>query len=251
VLREFRGKALAKLEEIHLKRLDVPLTGGGFPSKDGPFIIRGLVDLIFSMHDFGVTLKNALIAPILQTLQDGGEDLREEIGRDDPWEMPPKKAQEYLLGRTQQIVGVGETVRGQINTTLEEGITAGETHEELAARVRGTFTKLADFESKRIARTEVNGAFNTARQQAMVDSGVEYKAWLSSHGPHVRDGHQQAEEDYLDDPIPIDEPFLVDLDGVEQKLMFPGDASLGADAGTLINCECLQLAAQKKNENAH
>ncbi|MEI6193392.1 MAG: hypothetical protein WCS42_03585 [Verrucomicrobiota bacterium] len=81
--------------------------------------------------------------------------------------------------------------------------------------------------------------------QAMGDAGIEYKAWLSSHGPTVREAHAQAEEDYLDEPIPMDEPFTV----MEEQLMFPGDDSLGASLENIINCQCVQLAAQKTGED--
>jgi hypothetical protein len=79
----------------------------------------------------------------------------------------------------------------------------------------------------------------------MTEAGIQYKAWLSSHGPHVREAHAQAEEDYIDEPIPVTDPFEV---GGEQ-LMYPGDDSLGASAGNIINCQCIQLAAQKTGED--
>ncbi len=104
---------------------------------------------------------------------------------------------------------------------------------------------MTDGEAKRVAMTEVNTAYNGARHQSMADAGIEYKAWLSSHGPNVREAHAQAEEDYIDDPIPIDEPFIV----MEEQLMFPGDDSLGASPENIINCQCIQLAAQKQSED--
>jgi HK97 family phage portal protein len=248
VLAEFRSKTLAKLDHVHLQD-SASASASVSSAQSVQSVVKSLIDLIFSAHDFGVTLKTALTAPILDALQQAGEDLRDEIGRDDPWTMPPKVAQEFLRSRTLPIQGVGGTVRDQLNTSLEAGITAGETHEELAQRVRAVFTNLGDAEAKRVAMTEVNIAFNTARQQAMADSGVQYKSWLSSHGPHVRDGHAQAEEDYLDSPIPIDEPFKVTSpDGVEEELQFPGDDSLGASAGNIINCQCVQIAAEKPTE---
>ena len=91
----------------------------------------------------------------------------------------------------------------------------------------------------------MNIAYETARDQASRDAGIEYKAWLSSHGPHVREAHAAAEEDYIDNPILIDEAFEV---GGEQ-LMFPGDDSLGASLDNIINCQCIRLAAQKTGED--
>jgi hypothetical protein len=72
----------------------------------------------------------------------------------------------------------------------------------------------------------------------MKEAGVEYKTWLTSHGPTVRPTHEEAEEKYGDSPIPVEEPFEV---GGEQ-LMFPGDPSGSAEE--VINCQCVQLASQ-------
>ena len=237
VLMKFRSKALAKLDEVHLQK------SAGQLAPD--VMQRGLVDIIFSHLNFGEAMVAELSAPIRSTLQNGGSELMDEIGGDDAWKYPPKAVTEYIAGRRVNLMGTGKTVRNQVNTTLEEGITNGETHLQLAARVKECFTDMADSEAKRIAMTEVNTAYNTARDLAMNEAGIEYKAWLSSHGPTVREGHAQAEEDYIDNPIPLDEPFVVD----GEELMFPGDDSLGASLGNLINCQCIQLAAQKTDED--
>lgn len=235
VLLKFKAKTLAKLDEIHLQKAAGQL----------PATARGLVDLIFDKHQFGASLISELDAPMRSLLQQAGDELNEEIGNDDPWKYPPKQLLEYLTGRKQSVQGCGETVRNQLNTSLEEGVTNGETHLELAARVKGVFNDMTDGQAKRVAMTEVNIGYNTARHEAMDDAGIEYKAWLSSHGPHVRPAHAEAEQMYIDDPIPLDQPFEV---GGEQ-LMFPGDDSLGASPDNIINCQCIQLAAQKAGED--
>ena len=235
VLMKFRGKALAKLDEVHLQK-----AANQLPSET-----RGLVDIIFSHLEFGRALADELDVPLRSTLQSAGEELNDEISNDDPWKYPPKQVLEFLADRRVKIMGCGKTVRGQLNTSLMEGVTDGETHLQLAARVKQVFNDMTDGEAKRVAMTEVNTAYNTARHQAMDDAGIEYKAWLSSHGPHVREAHLEAEETYIDDPIPLGEPFIV----MEEQLMFPGDDSLGASLENIINCQCVQLAAQKQSED--
>jgi len=234
VLNVYRGKVLAKLAEVHLEK-----------SANRLGELKSIVDLVFNHHDFGQALNQELHSPLQMILQSAGEELLAEIGHDDPWHYPPSGVKEFLAKRTQKIMGVGGTVRDQLNTSLAAGIEAGETHDQLAARVKEVFNKLADGEARRVAQTEVNLAYNDARHQAMSDAGIEYKAWLSSHGPNVRPAHAMAEMDYVDDPIPLDEPFNVG----GEKLMFPGDDSLGASPGNIINCQCIQLAAQKKDED--
>jgi HK97 family phage portal protein len=233
VLNKFRASALAKLAEVHLQKDFAEVSQ------------KGLVDIIFSHLAFGEALAGELAVPQTTLLQSAGKELLAEVGHDDPWEYPPAGVKEFLAKRKVSILGTGETVRNQINTTLTAGIEAGETHLELAARVKAVFNTMTDGEAKRVAMTEVNIAYETARDQASRDAGIEYKAWLSSHGPHVREAHAAAEEDYIDNPILIDEPFEV---GGEQ-LMYPGDDSLGASLDNIINCQCVRLAAQKTGED--
>ena len=236
VLNEFRGKTLAKLNEIHLEKAAIER--------------RGLADLVFNAMDFGNELMLVLRLPIEAALQQAGEDARQEVGANDPWVMPPKQVAAFVAGRTQPIMGVGGTVRDQLNTSLQVGYDEGETTAELAGRVKGVFNNLTDAEAMRVARTETNLAFNAARHEAFGDAGIEYKSWLSSHGPRVRPGHESAEEAYIDNPIPLDRAFVVDLDGEGEELMYPGDDSLGASPGNIINCQCIQLAAVKEGEDA-
>jgi uncharacterized protein with gpF-like domain len=72
--------------------------------------------------------------------------------------------------------------------------------------------------------------------------GIQYKSWLSSHGPNVRPAHASAEVRYELDPIPVNEPFIV----MGERLMYPGDDA--GSPGNVINCQCITLAAQKKQK---
>jgi SPP1 gp7 family putative phage head morphogenesis protein len=239
VLMDFRAIALRKLGELDLKK-NWPTEPGEYP---GTVRQRSLVDLIFSPDDFGRRLLDELSAPLLSIFETAGNEMLRELNIDDPWKMPWQAAQNALAKRTQSIQGTGDTVRARINTTLNAGVTDGETMSELTDRVRAVFNDLQKFEAERIARTETNIIYNTARQDSMKSVGVMFKAWLSSHGPNVRPTHAAAELMYsVDSPIPIDMPFRVGPD----ELMFPGDDSLGAGPGNIINCQCIQLAVKKK-----
>ncbi len=245
VLTQYRASTLANLTALPLEKEIDTSPRLRVSAVNGVATTKSLIDLIFSSIAFGHSLANELKNPILATLQVAGQELRDEVGSDDPWTTPPEKAQQYLNSRTQPIMGVGGTVRDQLNTSLQEGLDNGETMDQLTARVRAVYNNLNEYEARRVAVTETNGAYNTARHASMIDAGIEYKAWLSSHGPNVRPAHAAAEMDYIDAPIPVDDPFLVD----GEELMYPGDDSLGASAGNLINCQCVQLAAVKKEEN--
>ncbi len=233
-------KVLMAARSDTLRRLEAAQLG----AKSTPeFVTKSLIDLVFDKERFGRALVVEFNNPLRAAMQTAGNELHQEIGLDDPWKMPPLKALEYLQSRTTPIMGIGGTVRDQLNTALQAGLDAGETTKELTDRVRGVFNDLSDGEAKRVAQTETNAAYNFARHESMTGAGIEYKAWLSSHGPNVRPAHAKAEEFYIDNPIPVDEPFFV---GGEQ-LMYPGDP-LGSP-GNIINCQCIQLAAQKKSDD--
>ncbi|MEN6533041.1 MAG: phage portal protein [Bryobacteraceae bacterium] len=239
VLNEFRGKVLAKLTTVHLEG-----KGAGVATQT-----KGLVDLVFNPGEFGNALVLVLEQPMRSGLQQAGDEALREVGENDPWEAPPKFVTDYLLSRKQPVMGVGATVRDRLNTTLEAGLQEGETTGQLASRVREVFNDMTEGEALRVARTETHIVYETARDKALDQVGITHKAWLSSHGPAVRPGHAEAEETYIDDPIPSSEPFIVDMDGVPEQLMFPGDDSLGASLGNIINCQCVRLAAEKEEED--
>jgi HK97 family phage portal protein len=239
VLTVFRKKTLAKLDEVHLEK-----SAGRIGE------IKSLVDIIFDQHGFAAALSTELHQPTAALLQAAGENMLAEIGYDDPWKYPPKQVLEFIAGRTLKIQGASESVRNELNTTLAEGVEAGETHAELAARVKSKFNDLSDGKAKVIARTEVNTATCKAGYVAMKDVGIEYKSWLGSHGPHAREGHQSVEDATVDQPILVDDLFDVptELGDVEQ-MMQPLDEEHGATAANIINCQCDVVAAQKTDED--
>jgi hypothetical protein len=238
IFNDYRVIALRKLEAAH-KSVAVPQCGMS------PLKLKSLIDVIFDPAMFGHDLFGALKTPLVAVLQQAGDEFFDEIGQpDDPWKYPPKKAMDFVGTREYWIKKTGETAYNQLDTAVKAGMEAGETTSQLADRVKGVFNDLQKYEAKRIAMTEIGAAYGDARHQAMVDAGIEYKSWLSSHQecPPGRQEHRDAEEQYTDEPIPVDEPFIVD----GEELMFPCDPNGSAD--NIINCHCIQLAAKKPTE---
>lgn len=223
VLSKFRASTLAKLEDV-------------YPSK-AVTKEHSIVDIVFDQSAFGQALFAELSPPTLSVLQLAGNEMMKELGLDDPWKNPPKAAQQFLQRRKQSVVRVGETARYQLNTALMAGTEAGETTMEIADRIRGVFNDLSKGQAQTVATTEVNAAYSDARHDAMKDAGIEYKSWLAPYMPG-RDTHKDAQEYYMANPIPIDEPFIVD----GEELMHPCDEK--GSAKNVINCHCIQLAVK-------
>jgi hypothetical protein len=101
--------------------------------------------------------------------------------------------------------------------------------EEIAAYIRENVYSIVRPYAATIARTEVNSAYNEARQARFNESGYTHKAWVNSGDDKVRHAHLVG-IGY----IPIDEPFNVG----GEDMLYPLDDSLGASAGNIINCRC-------------
>jgi len=249
VLNEYRAKALHALEaakknwSVKTNDAATKLSETQFVGRvDGNVVTKSLIDLIFDRQRFGTDLVTQLDPITKLVLQSAGSEMITEIGTDDAWTMPPADVLKFVKGRENKIRGVSETVWSQLKTALDTAYTDGASTEDIAQSLRGVFNKLSKSESLRIANTETSAAYGFARHEAMTAAGIEYKSWLSSHGPHVRPAHAAAEIKYSADPIPVDEPFIVD----GEELMFPGDDS--GSAGNVINCQCVQIAAANPNE---
>jgi HK97 family phage portal protein len=152
VLNEFRGIALAGLASCDL-------------SQD--FSERPLAERIFDSKQFGDRLFAELRQSIMAALKTAGEDMRKELGLNASGAMSPRQIVEFLGQRAQAMQDFGTTVRTKLDAALQAGVTAGETSEQLAARVKEIFNHLGYHEARRIAVLETNTACQCARQCAM------------------------------------------------------------------------------------
>lgn len=73
--------------------------------------------------------------------------------------------------------------------------------------------------------------------QAILDAGFTKKKWLTSRDARVRRPTKSSPFDHAaaeGQTVPVDQPFIVS----GEQLMYPGDGSMGASIGSLINCRC-------------
>jgi phage portal protein BeeE len=180
-----------------------------------------------------------------EALRVAGQQLFIEVKRDDPFAMAPEAVLQFLRGRENHLAGTTQDIWEQIRGTLDQGLQAGDTMEELAARVRAEFNGISRERATTIAQSETAAAYGTGRNEAMRQAGVRYKAWLTSGNDNVRDAHLQAGLDYpADRGIPVDDPFIVG----EEELMFPGDPT--GSPGNVINCHCVAIAVAEPEGEA-
>jgi SPP1 gp7 family putative phage head morphogenesis protein len=206
---------------------------------DGAAVTRAAAaDFLFSLPSF----KSGLIASMRRvstlTLSDAGQQFFAEIQKDDPFRFPPAKAVEFLRNRENRIGGASDEVFDRVKSELEIGIDKGESIDKLSDRVRAEFNEIEKGAAKRIAMTETAAAYGAARQEAMEQSGVEFKKWLTSGAATVRPTHAAANGQ----TVRVDEPFEVG----GESLSGPGDPS--GSPGNVINCHCVAIAVAAPEE---
>ena len=134
----------------------------------------------------------------------------------------------------------------KLESELTTAILKGESIPDIARRLKSVSEGYLS-NTIRIARTETTRVQNSARQ-SVGEHGKElgfemYKEWVATNEPgRTRPEHQELAEH--PQQVPIDEPFIVG----GEKLMYPGDVSLGASPWNTINCRCTMINIIKKKE---
>lgn len=141
-------------------------------------------------------------------------------------------AAERLVGsHLLHVHDINKTTRNELYAELQTGFREGEGIRKLSARIMDVFDGADKYRAEMIARTEVIGASNAGAMEGYKEAGIKYKRWIASPKGDYRPDHLEMMGQA---PIPLDEPFIVG----GEEMMQPGDESLGASAGNIINCRC-------------
>ena len=171
----------------------------------------------------------------------GGEQVLDDLGVDAAPDVTGKPAVNFLRGRAQRFAEeVTETTWMKLKDSFVEGIDAGETMKELAARVDEVMGDRIRSSPEVIARTEVLGAFSGGSQQAAEGTGLDlWKTWMSALDRRVRDDHR----DVHGVTVALDEDFDVgDCSG-------PGPGLTGCPEQD-IQCRCTVIYEEKSGRVA-
>lgn len=138
-----------------------------------------------------------------------------------------------------RVVGVLDTTKEKIRKELIAGQLAGESIFQLSKRLQAMYGEFSNIRAERIARTEVISASNLGSQTAARATNLPLeKEWLATLDSRTRDPHSAAHGQRRS----IDQPYEV----MGQKLMFPGDSSMGASSDNTIQCRCSEVYKVKR-----
>lgn len=131
----------------------------------------------------------------------------------------------------EKIKDIAGTTLTQLRDIIRIGSNDGLSQAQIGTRIRDVAPQLAAYRSNVIARTETHGAaqYGSVSGAREVDDTLK-KEWISAGDDRTREDHFDVDGQI----VAMNEPFEV---GGEQ-LDYPGDGSLGASAGNIINCRC-------------
>lgn len=145
--------------------------------------------------------------------------------------------QAYLADVQNLLVRIPDEVANLVFAEISEGSNAGESRDQIAARVDKVLSYTGSERwpnrAKVIAQTEVNRAYGAGTmaagvEQARVTGKMLTKRWDTKDDNRVRSPHREVDGKV----VPVWYPFYVD--GV--PMQFPGDPS--APPHLVINCRC-------------
>lgn len=173
-------------------------------------------------------------------LEDSWKQFNREMAQDEkknPFQIGDPRVSEAIKARQVQGAKANETTAEDLREIIGAGIEAGAGLQEIADSIAGYYRDNAVGETKArpltAARTQTAGIINDGRMLAARSAGNMKKGWLHGAPEEPREAHLAAQEEYLANPIPLDEPFVVN--GIE--MMSPGDAS--APIEETANCTCM------------
>jgi hypothetical protein len=154
------------------------------------------------------------------------------------WELAVAGASDWLRDvKIPKVVDeLTETTHQALVDALAYGLEAGENTQQLANRVRHLDRVFGRVRAERIARTEVITANRHGGYQIGLEAGCTEHEWRARvESPRTRDWHRMAHKQR----VPYGEPYTVlNRLGEPEKLLYPGDRSLGAGPDNTIQCRC-------------
>lgn len=161
-----------------------------------------------------------------------GKDAIEEIGKQNAF-ANSARVQDFIHRHSAQLITqINKTTKRQIQDTLAEGFSAGEGLDAMHNRVMDVFADASESRAATIALTESTHAAGFGTNEAIIQSGVEYKEWLAVQDQHTRETHSQ-----LDGQSVPSEGVFQSSSG--DTAPYPGAFGLPEEN---INCRCAVVA---------
>lgn len=195
-------------------------------------------DLLFDLEEAVRSLIRTSEPLHKQAIKRGGESVLSDLDLGLDFDMLDPRVVAKVTELTGKIKRIDKTIEQFLRQSLAEGVENGESIGDLAKRVRAVMDA-SKSRSLTIARTETGFAYNSGRNIAMQEAGVQEHEWVTARDMSVRDSHQLLDGQRTR----IGEPFT-DKSGRPTGMLYPQDPS--APAAEVINCRCVALPVTRR-----
>lgn len=137
------------------------------------------------------------------------------------------------------------TTKTRIRRVMQRSLKEGYTLKDTEKAIRAELKRLKKWEAIRIARTETTASMQFGQHQLRADAGILEKEWISTRDTRTRSPANNSQFNHLLPNGQVQansEAFELTGPRGTEYLLHPGDRSLGASAGNLINCRCASVA---------
>lgn len=197
-----------------------------------------VVDIITTLWNEYVDAK--LIPALTVSMSIAGDDAARALSNllgELPLLNEPLDTQIYLMNAKNRLVGIGNELWFNARNAIAEGLKAGESIPDIAARVRYA-AGITEPRARVIARTESHGARNTVNAASVRRVSAAFgvpsafsRRWQAAEDARTRPTHVDADGQ----TVGLNEPFTVG----GASLDFPGDPA--GPPGEVINCRCTTI----------
>lgn len=148
----------------------------GLEAKEYKF--KGIDDILFDEEDaIGAGIN--LITPFLREYVKESGKQGTLIAGGDNFDNSTASIEKFIATRAKYFATtINETTREDLLRSIQEGIDASETLDELSTRVSTIYDAAKDYRTDRIARTEVSASSNFGAIEAYQQAGVEQHQWV-------------------------------------------------------------------------
>lgn len=142
------------------------------------FKYKALSDVLFDKTN-AIKTGISLITPFIEQYLKQGGQAGNDAANGDGFNMDDSKVQEFIPKRAEYFAEtINNTTSEDLLNSIQDGIDAGESLDEISARVADIYGKAQDYRTDMIARTEVAAASNFGSIQGYKQAGVEKHQWI-------------------------------------------------------------------------
>lgn len=210
--------------------------------------VKALGDDILGALDDG-DMIDLMLPAIRDTVFSFGQAELDRLGIGIRFDLFDSKVADFLREwGAERVTGyVTRTTKRQIGATIAEAIEGGETQFQMVKRIQKVFDQATGVRARTIAQTETVRASNFGALEAIVQSGLAHKQWLSTRDERTRGNKPEDTADHkgLDLVIvPVTDDFVDPRNG--HRFQHPGASPHAED---VVNCRCVVSAYDVEEED--